>query len=234
MKVVVIDDSRLARVELINQIKHCPPLQLVGEAADVEQALSVISQTQPDLLLLDIDMPGQDGFSLLQQLDGSAYMPHVIFVTAFDQYALKSFDYHARDYLLKPVTLARLQSAIAKVPTPSSTPELTLQSQVLLKDNERCYFVTLADIYAIEAIGNYCRVYLQDAKPMIYRSLSALEKKLPTAHFFRASRSWIINTCYIQQLSLSVSGGFDVQLKDDLAVEISRRQAVAFRQHWSL
>lgn len=234
MKVLIVDDSRLARLELRNQLQQCDGIDVVGEAANVTEALRLTLQLKPDLLLLDIDMPGGDGFSLLQQLDSQTVLPHVIFVTAFDQYALKSFDYHARDYLLKPVTLSRLQTALAKVPAVSQHSSMTLQSQVFLKDNEQCFFVTLADIYAIEAMGNYSRVYLKDAKPLIYRTLTALEQKLPAAHFFRASRSWIINTGYISQLAPSVSAGFDVILSNGLTLEISRRQAAAFRQLWAL
>lgn len=234
MKVLIVDDSRLARLELKNQLRQCDALQVVGEAENVKQAFDLVLKHQPDLLLLDIDMPGGDGFSLLQQLDEHSCLPHVIFVTAFDQYALKSFDYQAKDYLLKPVTLERLQSALAKVPAPASAAKMTIQSQVFLKDGGRCYFVTLADIFAFEALGNYTRVYLTDGKPMIYRSLLALEQKLPTEVFFRANRSWIINLQYIEHIEPAVSGGFDVRLHTDLLVEISRRQATEFRQLWSL
>jgi two-component system LytT family response regulator len=234
MKVLLVDDSRLARLELRNQLQHFPQIEIVGEAENVAQALQQLNQQQPDLLLLDIDMPGGNGFQLLEQLAEQGQLPHVIFVTAFDQYALKSFDYHATDYLLKPVTLPRLQAALAKVPPPSQRPQMTLQNQVFLKDGDRCYFVTLADIYAFEAQGNYTRVYFAGGKPLIYRNLSALEQKLPAETFFRANRSWIINTQYIQQIEPAISGGFDVSLHADLKVEISRRQASAFKQGWSL
>lgn len=234
MKVLIIDDSRLARLELRNQLTHCPDIELCGEAADVAQALQLIIDKQPDLLLLDIDMPGATGFNLLEQLALQSKLPHVIFVTAFDQYALKSFDYHATDYLLKPVTLARLQAALAKVPMPDQRPNMTLQSQVFLKDGERCYFVTLADIYALEAQGNYTRVHFAGGKPLIYRNLATLEQKLPGDAFFRANRSWIINTHYIKQITPSISGGFEISLGHNLSVEISRRQASAFKQLWSL
>jgi two-component system LytT family response regulator len=234
MKVVVIDDSRLARLELINQLAQCQGIELAGQAENAAQAKTLIEQTQPDLLLLDIDMPGGDGFSLLEQLDDLPRRPHVIFVTAFDCYALKSFDYHAKDYLLKPVTATRLQAALAKVPVNNSSVDMTLQSQVFLKDGDRCYFITLSDVFAFESQGNYTKVYFAAGQPLIYRNLATLEQKLPKQHFFRANRSWIVNTQYIQTIEASVSGGFDIQLKDGLQLEISRRQAVAFRQLWSL
>lgn len=234
MKVLLVDDSRLARLELKNQLKHCPQIELVGEAANVGQALQQIADTSPDLLLLDIDMPGADGFQLLEQLAEQDMPPHVIFVTAFDQYALKSFDYHATDYMLKPVTLSRLQAALAKVPIHNPRPQMTTQSQVFLKDGDRCYFVTLANIYAFEAQGNYTRVHFASGKPMIYRNLTALEQKLPAETFFRANRSWIINTQYIQQIESNIIGGFEVSLNAELKVDISRRQASAFKKGWSL
>lgn len=234
MKVLIVDDSRLARLELNNQLRQCEAVQVVGEAENAQQAFDLVLKLQPDLLLLDIDMPGGDGFSLLQQLDEQSSLPHVIFVTAFDQYALKSFDYQAKDYLLKPVTSERLQLALAKVPLPVSSTKMTVQSQVFLKDSGRCYFVTLADIFAFEALGNYTKVHLADGKPMIYRSLSALEQKLPAEVFFRANRSWIINLQYIEHIEPAISGGFDVRLQTDLQVEISRRQATEFKQLWSL
>lgn len=234
MNVLIIDDSRLARLELRNQLQHCPGIEILGEAANTTEALQLIRQTGPDLLLLDIDMPDGDGFSLLQQLDQLPRMPHVIFVTAFDQYALKSFDFHAKDYLLKPVTLPRLKAALAKVPEPSLPPAMSMQSQVFIKDGEHCYFVTLADIYALEAHGNYTRVFFGNSKPLIYRNLAALEQKLPPEVFFRANRSWIINTQFIQRIEPAVSGGFEVSLNEKLTVEISRRQASAFKQGWSL
>lgn len=234
MKVAIVDDSRLARLELRNQLQHCPDIECVGEAADVQTALALIANKTPDLLLLDIDMPGGDGFKLLEQLQAGGPLPYVIFVTAYDQFALKSFDYHATDYLLKPVTLPRLQSALAKVPLAGCRSQMTLQSQVFLKDGERCYFVTLADIYAFESQGNYTKVYFPGATPLIYRNLTSLEQKLPGNVFFRANRSWIINTQYIQQITPAISGGFDVSLSKNLSVEISRRQAAAFKQGWSL
>ncbi|WNO61534.1 LytTR family DNA-binding domain-containing protein [Rheinheimera sp. MMS21-TC3] len=234
MKVVLIDDSRLARVELKNQLQLCEGINIVGEAENVKQAINVIVTSQPDLLLLDIDMPGGNGFSLLEQLDAVGKLPHVIFVTAFDQYALKSFDYQPKDYLLKPVTLERLKLALAKVPDIGLQAKMTLHSQVFLKDGERCYFVTLSDIFAFEAQGNYTKVHFKGGRPMIYRTLAGLEQKLPAEIFFRANRSWIINTQYISAIEPTISGGFEVNLQKDLQVEISRRQATEFKQLWSL
>ncbi|MAD75849.1 MAG: DNA-binding response regulator [Rheinheimera sp.] len=232
MDVLVVDDSRLARLELVEQLNQISGTTLVGEAANISQAKQLVQSLKPDVMLLDINMPGGDGFKLLEQLD---YLPQVIFVTAYDHYAIKSFEYNALDYLLKPVTLKRLQSAFDKLkPVSQNEQKLALHQQIFIKDGDNCFFVTLADVICFEAMGNYTRVHLANAAPATYRSISAIAERLPAESFFRASRSWIINTHYIKEITPSVAGGFDVQLQHDKQVEISRRQASAFRQHWSL
>ena len=232
MKVLVVDDSRLARLELAQQLNHISGSSLIGEAANIRQAKQQIETLKPDVVLLDINMPGGDGFKLLEQLD---YLPQVIFVTAYDHYALKSFEYNALDYLLKPVTLSRLQAAFDKLQPVSQTGQkLALHQQFFIKDGENCFFVKLADVICFEAMGNYTRVHLAQATPATYRSISAVAQRLPAEVFFRANRSWIINTQYIKEITPSIAGGFDVVLQHNKQVEISRRQASAFRQHWSL
>lgn len=232
MQVLVVDDSRLARLELAEQLKHISGASLIGEAANIRQAKQQIETLKPDVVLLDINMPGGDGFKLLEQLD---YLPQIIFVTAYDHYAVKSFEYNALDYLLKPVTLNRLQAAFDKLtPVSQNEHKMALNQQFFIKDGENCFFVTLADVICFEAMGNYTRVHLANATPATYRSISAIAQRLPADSFFRASRSWIINTRYINEITPSVAGGFDVQLQHGKQVEISRRQASAFRQHWSL
>ncbi|MGQ8366394.1 LytR/AlgR family response regulator transcription factor [Glaciecola sp. 1036] len=233
MKVLIVDDSRLARVELKQQLESIDGIDEIQEASNIIEAKTRVEQYTPDLLLLDINMPGGDGFQLLDQLD---HPPQVIFVTAYDDYALKSFDYDAKDYLLKPVTRERLITALDKLPAYSNKvcDVLTMDSQVFLKDGEHCFFVPLHKIIAFESIGNYSKVYLEAKTPCIYKNLTALESRLPQASFFRASRSWIFNTQYIEHIEASISNGFEVTLKNGLELEISRRQAVLFKQRWSL
>ncbi|WP_019674408.1 LytR/AlgR family response regulator transcription factor [Arsukibacterium perlucidum] len=232
MKVLVVDDSRLARLELAQQLNHISGTSLIGEAANIRQAKQQIETLKPDVVLLDINMPGGDGFKLLEQLD---YLPQVIFITAYDHYALKSFEYNALDYLLKPVTLSRLQAAFDKLqPVSQNGQKLALHQQFFIKDGENCFFVKLADVICFEAMGNYTRVHLAQATPATYRSISAVAQRLPAEFFFRANRSWIINTQYIKEITPSIAGGFDVLLQNNKQVEISRRQASAFRQQWSL
>lgn len=232
MDVLIVDDSRLARLELVEQLSHISGTNLVGEAANIGQAKQLVQSLKPDVMLLDINMPGGDGFKLLEQLD---FLPQIIFVTAYDHYAVKSFEYNALDYLLKPVTLSRLQAAFEKLqPISQIEQKLMLHQQFFIKDGDHCFFVKLADVICFEAMGNYTRVHLSQATPATYRSISAIAQRLPADSFFRANRSWIINTHYIKEITPSVAGGFDVQLQHNKQVEISRRQASAFRQYWSL
>lgn len=232
MKILIVEDSRLARSELKQLLSELSAEYQVTEAGNIIQATACMKQSEFDLLLLDIEMPGGTGFDLL---DNTEQFPAVIFVTAYDQYALRSFDYGAVDYLLKPVSKERLASALNKLsPIDTNTRKLSLDSQVFLKENDRCFFVRLKDIIAFESIGNYTRVHLQDNHPLIYKSLAALEEKLPDESFFRANRSWIFNTHYVTDIHPSVSNGLDVTMTNDLEIEISRRQTSKFKQFWSL
>lgn len=232
MKVMIVDDSRLARLELSEQLKQYPDLEIVAEAENVQQALQQLNHVQVDLLLLDINLPDGDGFDILLQ---TQQLPQVIFVTAYDEYAIKSFEFNALDYLLKPVRPERLQQALAKLKQldqPNTL--LNNESRIFIKDGEHCYFVAVQDIIACEAMGNYTRLHLAERTPAVYRPIGAIAERLAQSQFFRASRSWLINTHYIEHIELSISGGFSVQLKNQLEVEISKRQAVEFRRHWRL
>ncbi|WP_231730932.1 LytR/AlgR family response regulator transcription factor [Lacimicrobium alkaliphilum] len=237
VRVLIVDDSRLARLELKEQLKKIGGIDLITEAANTRDALQIITEHQPDVLLLDINMPGGDGFSLLEQLDS---LPYVIFVTAYEEYALKSFDFNATDYLLKPVTTERLSRALNKITGFEKEQQLSLQAdcQVFVKDGERCFLVQVADIIACEAIGNYCKVIINGHErhhaPLIYKNLSQLEKRLPARYFFRANRSWIINTRFIADIELSPGNGLIFQLTNNLSVDVSRLQSVQFRQRWGL
>ncbi len=231
IRVAIVDDSRLARLELKEQLQSQTQFEVVGEAASVEEALQLLGSVAIDLLLLDIDLPDGDGFDVLAQADS---IPQVIFVTAFDEYAIKSFEFNALDYLLKPVRSERLQQALEKVVPNTDIPsKLKANQRIFIKDGERCFFVNLSDVYAFEAMGNYTRVHLAQDIPAIYRPLSAVAERLEQ-QFFRASRSWIVNTDYIESIEGALSGGFDVTLKNNLQVSISKRQASEFRRLWSI
>lgn len=241
MRTLVIDDERLARKELINLLKQYVHIDVIGESSNVDDAKKKIESLHPDLIFLDIQMPEKDGFQLLSEL---TYMPMVIFVTAYDEYALKAFDVSALDYLLKPVAPERLEETLSRLKTVDE-PELetadmtrrnrlSLDDQIFIKDGERCWFVSLSEVSRFQSEGNYVRVYFQNQKPMILRSLNNLETTLDTRSFFRANRKYIINLQWIDKVESWFNGGLMVTLKDGTELEISRRQAAKFRESMSL
>jgi two-component system LytT family response regulator len=231
MKALIIDDERLARAELRRLLEKHPEVEIVGEARDAEDALSQIGRVEPELLFLDIQMPGANGFELLEQLDR---VPLVIFTTAYDDYALKAFEVNALDYLLKPVAPERLAAALAKVGGIKPKTAVGSDQQIFVKDGERCWFVALREIVLLESEGNYTRLYFGGHRPLVLRSLNYLEDRLDPAIFFRASRKHILNLKFIETIDAWANGGFLVRLKGSIEVEMSRRQAQKFKEVMSL
>ncbi|KYG83254.1 LytR/AlgR family response regulator transcription factor [Roseivirga echinicomitans] len=235
MKALIIDDSNLARQELKHLLKNRDDVQVIGEAENADEALEKIIDLKPELLFLDIQMPGKDGFELLQELEDA---PEVIFTTAFDHYAMKAFDHNALDYLQKPIKDDRLalalEKAAAKIRKRASDLKdknvLGLNNQVFVKDGETCWFVDLAEIRILEIMGSYTRIFFKDQKPMIPRSLNYMESRLDTEVFFRANRQQIINLKYIARIEPWFSGTLKVYLKDGEEIEVSRRQSIKFRE----
>jgi two-component system LytT family response regulator len=239
MKTLIIDDERLARKELINLLKQFPEIEIAGECSNAEEAKAAIELHQPDLIFLDIQMPGKNGFELLEELDS---VPKVIFVTAYDEYALKAFDVNALDYLLKPVEEDRLIDAINKLidaededvsQLKKQDGRLGQEDQIFLKDGEKCWFVPLHDIRLFESEGNYVRVYFNNHKPLILKSLNNLEERLDHT-FFRTNRKFIVNLRWVQNVENWFNGGLRLTLKDNTQVEVSRRQSARFRELMSL
>ncbi len=242
-RVIIIDDERLARKELKKLLEDFPELEVVDEAANVEEGISKIELHNPDLIFLDIQMPGKTGFDLLRELNRT---PEVIFTTAYDEYALKAFEVNALDYLLKPIEPKRLADALQKldeenedvsVSNVSSTPgrfTLNENDQVFVKDGERCWFVKLAEIRMFESVGNYARVYFGVNKPLILKSLNALEERLDQRVFFRANRKHIVNLRMIEKVEPYFNGGLLLEIQGGDKIEISRRQAVKFKEMMSL
>jgi two-component system LytT family response regulator len=241
IKTVIVEDSRLARNEIKELLKQYPELTLVGEAENVDEGFELITTTKPDLLLLDINMPEKDGFELLEMLDE---VPITVFTTAFDEYAIKSFEYNALDYLLKPINDKRFGQAIEKVKiklegskesnTTSTIEKLTNTSQIFIKDGEKCWLVKIGDILLIEIVGNYSRVYFQDQKPMLYKSLNQVEEKLPEENFFRVNRQQIINMNHIKNVVPWFNGKLKLVMNNNEEVEVSRRQSYIFKDKMSL
>lgn len=228
MTALVIDDERLARLELRRLLAAHPEIEIAGEARSGEEALTLIAKLAPEVIFLDIQMPGMSGFDLLEHLED---LPQVIFTTAYDEYALKAFEVNALDYLLKPVAPARLAAALARV-RPRTEPSRL--EQVFVRDGERCWIVRLPDIYLLESEGNYTRVNFSSERPLIRRSLNALEEQLDPAMFFRAGRKEIVNLKWIEKVDISVAGGLVVTLRGGRSIEMSRRQSSKLREILSL
>ncbi|MEP2026755.1 MAG: LytTR family transcriptional regulator DNA-binding domain-containing protein [Reichenbachiella sp.] len=240
MKAIIIDDERLARKELTNLLAEFQEIEIVDEAVNADDAVEKIQQHDPDLIFLDIQMPDKTGFELLEMLEKT---PLVVFTTAYDQFAIKAFEFNALDYLLKPIDTKRLADVVKKVldqkakPSPvveESSDKLKSSDQVFVKDGEKCWFVKLEKIRLFESDGNYIKVYFDGFRPMIHKSLNALDEKLDDKSFFRASRKHIINLGWVESIEPWFNGGLMVQLKDGEKVEVSRRQASKFKERMSL
>lgn len=251
MKALIVEDSRLARAELKKLLLAHSQIELCGEAANPRDALPIITSERPELLFLDINLPGKNGFELLQELD---YDPKVIFITAFADYALRAFEFSTVDYLLKPISAERLKIAVEKLTTPHSKlpnstidpkapilkedpntqSALNLTSRVLLRDGEDCHWVCLQDIHYFESHGNHTQVNWGTGKAIIYRTLSKIEERLPAESFFRASRQHIVNISEISLVEPWFNGGYKLQLKSGISIEVSRRHALRFKGIFSL
>ncbi|RYY04650.1 MAG: response regulator transcription factor [Gammaproteobacteria bacterium] len=235
MNILIVDDSRLARKELVDILKDIPGTKVIAEAVDVNTAVTAINTHKPDLVLLDIHLPDGDGFDVL---DRSSITPHVIFTTAYEQHALRAFEVNALDYLLKPITHERLEVAIQRsrskqngidqISTP--TQPKTRTDQIFVRDGEHCHFIRLSDLRLINVEGNYIRLYFLDTKTMLARSMNYLEEKLDPQVFFRANRQQIVNMDYVASIEPWVNEGLLIKLTDGTQVEVSRRQARELKQ----
>ena len=241
--VVIIDDERLARNELKKMLVDYPEIEVVGEAANVDEARKIIEELNPELIFLDIQMPVKTGFVLLEELER---VPIVVFTTAHDEFALKAFEVNALDYLLKPIDPKRLSDAIQKLMFQDDRDLLVNEGrsenrnflsdldQVFVKDGEKCWFVKLAEIRLFESVGNYARVFFGSNKPLILKSLNSLEERLDPKTFFRANRKHIVNLRMIEKVEPFFNGGLLLEIKGGEKIEVSRRQAVRFKEMMSL
>ena len=238
-RAIIIDDERLARNELKKLLQDFPQIEVVDEAANAAEGIEKIELLNPDLIFLDIQMPGKTGFDMLQDLDKA---PYVIFTTAYDEYALKAFEVNALDYLMKPIEPGRLADALQKlqqaeekeISQASNKGLLTEGDQVFVKDGERCWFVKLSEVRLFESVGNYAKVFFGTNKPLILKSLNALEERLDEKTFFRANRKHIVNMRMIEKIEPYFNGGLLLELQGGEKIEVSRRQAVKFKEMMSL
>ena len=236
MKALIIDDERLARAEVRRLLDDFNWVKVVGEAENAEQALALIQEHQPDLIFLDVQMPGKTGFDLIGEIRGE--MPRIIFTTAYDEFALRAFEVNALDYLMKPITPDRFAAALSRARegpvAPADQSPLRSSDQVFVRDGDRCWFIPVSKIRLLESEGNYTRVRFENQSPLIYRSLSTLEQRLPAEDFFRINRQQVVNLHFIERIETWFSHGLKVWLKGGEECEVSRRAARAFRQKLSL
>lgn len=228
MKAIIVDDERIARQELRRLLTAHPEVEIAGEAANGEEAVSLVQRLEPDVLFLDIQMPGMTGFDLLDRL---REVPEVIFTTAYDQHALQAFDANALDYLLKPIAPARLAVALQKLRGCRDRPHL---EKVFLRDGERCWIIKIEEVDLLEAEGNYTRVFFRKERPLIPGPLAAFEERLNPATFFRASRKHLINLNSIETTEWGAGGNLIVRMRHGQEVELSRRQSAHLRELLSL
>ncbi|WP_428662216.1 LytR/AlgR family response regulator transcription factor [Runella sp.] len=230
-RVMIIDDERLAREEIKRHLQSYPDFALIGEAENADDAEELINTMHPELLFLDIQMPERSGFDLLESLE---YVPEIIFTTAFDHYAVRAFEQNALDYLVKPIREERFAKAIEKVRIKLAINEkeesvLSAERTIFVKEGEEYHFVRIKDIYLIESMGNYARLYFDRKKVYIKRSLNQLEKTLDPTLFFRISRTEIINTAYIKQIHSLPKGRLSISLQTGEKLMVSSRQSAEFK-----
>jgi two-component system LytT family response regulator len=231
MKVAIVDDERLARTELRRLLKPHADVAIVGEARDVAEAVTLLGREHVDLLLLDVQMPDGTGFDLLERLDR---LPAVVMTTAYDAHAIHAFEINALDYLLKPIAPERLAQALDRARRAIQPSAKAPIDRVFVRDADRCWLVDVSEIRLFEAEGNYARVYFGANRPLILRSLQALESRLNPALFFRVSRSAIINLHAVDGIETGIDGNLTVALKGGPTVRVSRRQSRRLRDELSL
>jgi len=238
-KALIIDDEALARRRLRSMLSKNPALEVIGECANGEDAVVAILNSSPDLIFLDVQMPEMDGFEVLEAV-GRESMPAVIFVTAYDQYALKAFEVHAVDYLLKPFNRDRLEQALSRAMTALENREvgdlnrsilalldklkegIPYARRLLVKAHSRIHLVPVNDIEWIEADDYYARVHLGQNSFLIRESLSHLQQRLDPGQFLRIHRSSIINIRYLKELQSWFHGEYLAILKNGTKLHISR------------
>jgi len=231
-KTIIVEDEYLAAAELKKMLEPYSDIEVVQVADSVEAAVESIQKHQPHFIFLDINLNGQLGFDVLNKLP---HVPHTIFITAYDQYAIKAFEVSAIDYLLKPVHPKRLEEAIEKTkkliqPFATKENKLTIDKRIFVKDGDQCFFVPLVDVFLIESVGNYARVFYNNYKPLLHKSLNYLEEKLPETHFFRASRQHIININFIKTIHPYFNNCLQIELQNGVKIDVSQRQSVKFKE----
>lgn len=239
IRTMVIDDEPVARERIVGLLQQEQDIELVGECADGQQAVNAIQQQHPDLVFLDVQMPACDGFGVIQQV-GAEHMPAVVFVTAYDEYALRAFEVHAIDYLLKPFGRDRFQQTLQHARehldrrragdlgrrllalVQDLKPEPQKLDRLVVKSGGRVFFLRTDDIDWIEAAGNYVRLHLGEDSHLFRETMNNMEGRLDTRRFVRIHRSRIVNTDRIKELQPWFNGEYVVVLQNGSRLTLSR------------
>lgn len=238
MRTIIVDDERLAREELKSLLLNYPAIEIIGEYKNALEAREAILSSKPDLLFIDIQMPGENGLELVRSIKNP---PRTVFVTAYDEYATKAFEVNAYDYLMKPIDPDRLEEVYNRLIEENQTP-ISVQNNsilkagesVLVRDGDKVWFIKLEEIRYFESDGNYVKVHFEKFRPLILRSLNSLEERLDPKLFFRVNRKFIVNLNQIVKIENWFNGGLQVQLSCGTKLEISRRQTIKFKDLFSL
>ena len=234
---ILADDEVLARQKLRQLLRDEPEIEIVGEGASASETIDLVRATTPELLFLDIRMPGMDGFDIIGKLSvgSDSVVPRVIFTTAYDCYALRAFEIHAVDYLLKPFTSERLHSAVQRAreqiyatkqdARPSNgrrSDNASYTTRIVFKSRGRILFLPVSDIRWIGAEENYVRLCTETEKHLLRETMSHLEEKLDPQMFLRVHRSAIVNLQYLKEVRTEPSGEFTVVLVNGQKIAMSR------------
>jgi two-component system, LytTR family, response regulator len=233
-RTIIIDDERLARKDLRTLLAEFENIEIIDEADSVTAAAQLIKKADPDLIFLDIQMPGESGFDLLEKVDTTA---HVIFVTAFDEYAIRAFEVDAIDYLLKPVNPDRLRKTIERLETigagqAGSKRHLTIEDTLFITFNSHPKFLKINSIVCVLAAGDYSEVITSEGKKgLVQKSMSEWEERLPDSHFSRIHRSTIVNFEHIIKIEEWFNNAYRVYMKGiDTPLDMSRRYAAKLKE----
>lgn len=229
-RALVIDDEKLARKAIISLIRDFPAIEVAGEADDANQAAGLIAKHDPDLLFLDIQMPGKTGFDLLNEVE---YKGEVIFITAYDEYALRAFEINALDYLMKPISPDRFKKAIQRLhekeerQAPPLKQNLRYDDRLFLLMGKHMVFLKVSSIVYIQAEGDYTQITTSEGKKgLILKSMKEWSMRLPDTHFCRIHRSYIVNLDFVEEIEKEYNYDFTVKLKNcDKSLVMSRRYA---------
>ena len=245
LRALIVDDESLARDTIRLLAEEMPELEVVAESENGLQAIEHIQTHNPDLVFLDIQMPDKNGFEVLAEV-GAANMPDVIFVTAYDQYALRAFEAHAIDYLLKPFDDNRFRTAVQRatalirqrqandLPNKLAAllgnetvahflPKPEYTTRLMVKNRDTIYFVEADDINSIEAAGDYVTLHADGKRHLIRETMTRMEQQLNPKHFIRIHRSTIVNLSYVAELKPYFHGDYIVYMKDGRELKLSRR-----------